>query len=94
MTPDQLTALAREYAESAGLFEEDKKNISTICKCFLKHTLRRFYLVEKSKVGKEYHEAKFTCGNVDPCSETFATSLAQKSVLERIFPEIGKGVEG
>lgn len=54
----------------------------------LKWLLRRYCLVEKSKVEEEYHEAKFTCGNVDPCSETFATSLAQKSVLERLFPDL------
>lgn len=56
--------------------------------------MRRYCLVEKSKVEEEYKEAKFTCGNVDPCSDTFAASLAQKSVLERLFPEIGKEVEG
>lgn len=94
MNDDQITALAREYAEFTDLSPVDKKNISAICENFLKYTLRRFCLVEKSKVEKEYHEAKFTCGNVDPCSETFATSLAQKSVLERLFPEIGKEAEG
>lgn len=94
MNESEITALAREYAEFTDMSPVDKKNISAICECFLKYTLRRYCLVEKSKVEEDYHEAKFTCGNVDPCSETFATSLAQKSVLERIFPDLGKEVEG
>ena len=93
MKESEITALAREYAEFTDMSPVDKKNISAICECFLKYTLRRYCLVEKSKVEEDYHEAKFTCGNVDPCSETFATSLAQKSVLERIFPDLGKEVE-
>ena len=56
--------------------------------------LRRYCLVEKERVKDEYYEAKFACGNIDPCSETWATYQAQKSVLERLFPEIAKEVEG
>lgn len=63
-------------------------------KSVLEFLLHRYCLVEKSKLEEEYHEAKFTCGNVDPCSDTFVSSLAQKSVLERLFPEIGKEAEG
>ena len=91
MKESEITALAREYADEIhygdNFFENENKR-------FLAWLTRRFCLVEKSKVEEEYHEAKFTCGNVDPCSETFATSLAQKSVLERIFPDLGKEVEG
>ncbi len=90
MTDDQITALAREYAEFTDLSPVDKKNISAICENFLKYTLRRYCLVEKDRVKDEYHEAKFACGNVDPCSETWATYQAQKSVLERLFHEIAK----
>lgn len=91
MNESEITALAREYASEIhygdNFFENENKR-------FLAWLTRRYCLVEKSKVEEEYHEAKFTCGNVDPCSETFATSLAQKSVLERIFPDLGKEVEG
>lgn len=93
MTDPEITALAREYAEFTDTAEVDKKYISAICENFLKNTLRRYCLVEKSKVEEEYQEAKFTCGNVDPCSDTFVASLAQKSVLKRLFPEIAKEVE-
>lgn len=94
MTDPEITALAREYAEFTDTAEVNKKYISAICENFLKNTLRRYCLAEKDRVKDEYHEAKFACGNVDPCSETWATYQAQKSVLERLFPEIGKEVEG
>lgn len=90
MNESEITALAREFAGEIhygdNFFENENKR-------FLAWLTRRYRLVEKSKVEEEYHEAKFTCGNVDPCLETFATSLAQKSVLERLFPEIAKEVK-
>lgn len=98
MKESEITALAREYAGETPKIAELKvpyiREYEKTCEDFLRFLLRRYCLVEKSKVEEEYHEAKFTCGNVDPCSETFATSLAQKSVLERIFPDLGKEVEG
>lgn len=102
MTDDQLTVLAREYAEEIikGSPSEELPNclknsmlaLNTeyIAEIFQWLT-RRFRLVEKSKVAEEYRKAKFACGNVDPCSDTFVASLAQKSLLERLFPELLKG---
>ena len=51
MKPEQITALAREYAEFTDMSPVDKKNISAICECFLKFVLRRYCLVEKSKAA-------------------------------------------
>lgn len=105
MNDDQITFLAREYAEEMikGKPSEElpnclknsmlAMNTEYVAEIFQWLT-RRFCLVEKSKLEEEYYEAKFTCGNVDPFSETFATSLAQKSILERLFPELAKEVEG
>ena len=97
MTDTEITALAREYAEEEYKtlnLPTDHTEVSAYRYMdFARFLLRRFYLVEKSKVEEEYHEAKFTCGNVDPCSETFAMSLVQKSMMERLFPEIAKEVE-
>ena len=104
MTPDQLTALAREYAEWVRnvpkakelpncLLNEANTLIAEDAKRMLTWLYARFYLVEKRKVLEEYYEAKFSCGNVDPCSETFAASLVQKRMIERLFPEIAKEVE-
>lgn len=52
MTDSEITALAREYAEFTDMSPVDKKNISAICECFLKYTLRRYALVEKEGVHK------------------------------------------
>lgn len=52
MDNEQITALAREYAEFTDMSPVDKKNISAICECFLKFVLRRYCLVEKDKVRK------------------------------------------
>lgn len=105
MNDDQITALAREYAEWVTdvpkakelpncLRNEANKLIADNAEYMLTWLSRRYCLVEKSKVEEEYHEAKFACGNVDPCSETWATYLAQKDLLERLFPDLGKEVEG
>lgn len=51
MDNETITSLAREYAEFTDMSEVDKKNISAICECFLKYTLRRYCLVEKSKAA-------------------------------------------
>lgn len=105
MSDPKITALAREYAEETFQDEESNPELPI---CLLneireeaaadfeekiRFLLRRYCLVKKSKVEEEYNEAKFACGNVDPCSETWATYQAHKSVLERLFPEIGKEVE-
>ncbi len=54
MDENTITALAREYAEFTDMSPVDKKNISAICECFLKYTLRRYCLVEKSKAITAY----------------------------------------
>lgn len=93
MIPEQITAIAREYAELTDGSPADIAYIKAIAENTIRFLLRRFCLVEKAKLEKEYHEAKFACGNVDPCSETWTTYLAQKSLIERLFPEIAKEVE-
>ena len=58
MNDKTITALAREYAESTDMSPVVKKYISAICECFLKYTLRRYCLVEKSKIIEEYKDAQ------------------------------------
>ena len=73
MTDDQITAIAREYAEFTDMSPVDKKNISAICECFLKFVFRRYCLVEKEAVRKwtgvklrlpELHERVLICERV------------------------------
>lgn len=102
MTDEQINAIAREYAveitkdmaknldESSPMLKDTVHVNTNYVKLFLKWFSNRYAIVEKSKLTEEYYEAEFTCGNVDPCSETFKTNLAQKSLLERLFPELFK----
>lgn len=98
MNDNQIITLAREYAGEIYPYLSDKIiSLRTLeikdAERLLRFLSRRFYLVEKSKVDEEYYEAKFDCGNIDPCSETYAKSYAEMSLLERLFPEIGKEVK-
>lgn len=92
MNDDQITAVAREYAEFTDLSPVDKKNISAICENFLKYTLRRFCPVEKEAVKEQY--AKWMqqfCDTRDIAAKEYAGGWI--SALESLFPEITKEVE-
>lgn len=92
MTDTEITALAREYAEFTDMSPVDKKNISAICECFLKYTLRRYCLVEKSKITEEYKAAQKDQHSND--SIRFIEGRTVSAALVNIFPEIAKEVEG
>ena len=88
MNDKTITALAREYAEFTDMSPVDKKNISAICECFLKYTLRRYCLVEKDKAREVYAERTF---RHDP--DRGLASIVVEHVLNRLFPEIAREVE-
>lgn len=92
MTDAEITALSREYAEFTDMSPVDKKNISAICECFLKYTLRRYCLVEKSKIIEEYKDAQKDQHSND--SIRFIVGRNVSAALVNIFPEIAKEVEG
>ena len=96
MTENQITALAREYAEFTDTSDVEKKHISAICENFLKYTLRRFCLVEKNKVEEMYLNAKIAIvkGYDENLGGMMAVGSASKSILESLFPDLGKEVEG
>lgn len=94
MTPDQITALAREYAAFTDMSPVDKKNISAICECFLKYTLRRYALVEIEAVREEYEDSYrqyLAAGNARPLRKQYF--FGRCFALERLFPDLGKEVE-
>lgn len=95
MTPDQITALAREYAEFTDMSPVDKKNISAICECFLKYTLRRYALVEKNKLKNihQYIMNKIKAGENLRRKKTIDEGKAQRAIFNALFPEIAKEVE-
>lgn len=90
MTDDQITALAREYAEFTDLSPADKKNVSAICENFLKYTLRRYCLVDKKDIETKYQEAKERYLNPDDEIEKTMYG-GRMSLLEYLCHEIGKG---
>lgn len=99
MTPDQITALAREYAESrypeAKTDEDDFLYDSAVyvMEDNLRWLLRRFCLVEKKDVEAKYQEAKERYFNPDDEIEKTMYG-GRMSMLEYLFPEITKEVEG
>lgn len=93
MTDSLITALVREYAEQTDGSSADIAYIKAIAENALRFLLRRYCLVEKSKVEEEYAEARIFCENVDSCGESYARNEARMFLLERLFPEIEKEAE-
>lgn len=95
MNDEQITAVAREYAEFTDLSPVDKKNVSMICENFLKYILRRYYIMEKKDMEAKYQEAKerYFDTNVDKTDIVMYSSRIL-SLLKSLFPEIAKEVKG
>lgn len=109
MDKDRINTLAREYAEEVyrtahkemevlsnclsneviNMFAEDMKNK-------LKWLLHRFYLVEKSKVEDAYQSARkdIRDGYKSKVGGMIAIGGAKGALLESLFPELAKEVEG
>lgn len=107
MSNEEITALAREYAEE--IFKNDESNPDlSICLLNdikfeaaadfeekLRFLLRRYCLVEKSKLIEEYKSAVSTVGKPNFCDTIRISEIevAKKILLESLFPEITKEVE-
>lgn len=105
MDEDQITALAREYAEeenpiesySDTMFERalDLSISRGEALRVLTWLTRRFCLVEKSKVKQIYQAKQHILANQNVLGAIVATeAAAQKRLMLCLFPEIGKEVEG
>lgn len=121
MTDKEITSLAREYAEETknGILEffprplPDSmevliKNDQEYYGRFLRFLLRRFCLVKKEVIRKEYESVKDTPeeSNYEELGATWdevpylsrfydaGYNCGQKELLESLFPEIAKEVEG
>lgn len=98
MTDHEITALACEYAEEIypnlsdkiiSLRTQEIKNAERL----IRFLLRRYALVEKADVEAKYKEAKERYLNPD--EEVEKTMYGGRmSLLEYLFPEIAKEVEG
>lgn len=90
MNDDQITALAREYAELTDGSPADIAYITAIAENTIRFLLRRFCLVEKEAVRKEYKQAAEDYDPYDP----MYSNRGKLDLLESLFPEIAKEVEG
>lgn len=94
MNDDQITALAREYAEE--LSPDNKLNQEMIeldCLGFLDRILNSYCLVEKSKATKAY-KAMSDYGKSKGVECASCANYAARVWMKRLFPEIAKEVEG
>ena len=102
MTEEQITAIAREFAEEMCAHMEDDfikdeaiKDNELTFQMAVNHLRQRFYLVEKSAVREEW-EGLENQGEISMEMKLMSGVLAvggQMSMLQRLFPEIAKEVE-
>ena len=92
MDDDLITALAREYAEERASIMQASLTTKIRAELVIRFLLRRFCLVEKSKVEEEYKKA---CESVNKHSATTGCLffVGQKQTIESLFPEIAKEVK-
>ena len=93
MDSETITALAREYAEFTDMSDVDKKNISAICECFLKYTLRRYELVEKERLRRVMALHIEKSNEVAKGGETWFFHKGSANTLRYLFHDLGKEVE-
>lgn len=106
MNNDQITAIAREYAEecSKGFAPADmpnclKNEATDILVCntedMLKWLSHRYCLVEKEAVRKEYQDATTHVKEAIKSKNPFLESCGKgkRIAIQSIFPEIAKEVE-
>lgn len=103
MTQEEITALAREYAEEyikrkypdvpSHIRERIVEGRLEHMEDFIPWLLRRYCLVEKGAVRKEYREAKIRQTYLERFSAQWGAVTSKMAVLERIFPDLGKEVE-
>lgn len=91
MEPEQITALAREYAEGMHYGDNyfETENIR-----FLIWLTRRYCLVEKAKVREEYEDnyrQYLAAGNARPLRQQYF--FGRCFAVMSLFPEIAKEVE-
>lgn len=94
MNDYQITALAREYAEWICPYKDKSANLSILdireAERLINFLLRRYCLVDKETIRKEY---KQTAEDYDPYDPMYS-NREKLDLLESLFPEIAKEVEG
>lgn len=88
---DQITTLAREYAELTDGSPADITYIKSIAENAFRFLLRRFCLVEKNKVATKHKEVLVALESND--NEDVKWGTYRLSLLKSLFPVITNGME-
>lgn len=92
MELNQLTALAREYAEQTDGSPADMAYRKAIAENAFRFLLRRYCLAEKEKLDNIYQGILV---QLDPKNFGYSPyNQGRMDVIKSLFPEIGKEVEG
>lgn len=89
MKPEAITALAREFSRE----HEDSAIAYHAAKDVINFLLRRYRLVEKSKVSEMYDVA-MEVSRLPKSVEARGYAISRLQTLESLFPGIAKEVEG
>lgn len=104
MKTEEITALAREYAEESTKADESDPNLSELDLIEIRHDieeyvtgilgflLHRYCLVEKSK-AKEMYDVATEVSRLPKSVEARGYAISRLQTLESLFPEIAKEIE-
>lgn len=91
MTDPEITALAREYAEENVSMRHTTAIVADEAERLIRFLLRRFCLVEKEAVRKEYDLAE-KLWIKSACATTEEFNMGRMNAIQSLFPEIAKEV--
>ncbi len=93
MSEEEITALAREYAEEKASIMQGSLGTKIQAELVIRFLLRRFALVEKGKVNEMYKTA-MEVSSLPKSVEARGYAISRLQTLESLFPEIAKEVKG
>lgn len=93
---DQIAVLAREYAEERASMMQGSLTTKTQAELVIRFLLRRYALVEKEVVRKEWQDATTHVKEAIKSKNTFSESCGKgkRIAIQSLFPSIAKEVEG
>lgn len=87
MNDNQITALAREYAEETVSHTRLSTTIANDTEDVIRFLLRRYCLVEKEKLKAIRFRKVYS-------AEDMRSKFTEECLIDALFPEIAKEVEG
>lgn len=91
LTDTEITALAREYAEERASIMQGSLGTKIQAELVIRFLLRRYCLVEKGKLEAKHKEVLAALESND--NEDVKWGTYRLSLLDHLFPDLGKEVE-